>query len=333
MSRHMACKVCRDRKVRCDGNQPACDKCIRSGDECVYAPPSLPSRQELAQTIESLQERLGEYTMFYHTMAATFGGYTVKAEAQILEQSRNSQCTGLPSPYSTSMLSQTPTLDLQMSYPPAPPRTTLFLPNGDFRSLGQAYGDPDDSNDFFGSLQNCRPPTRAATHVPEEIPLVSPVSTTLPSLNELRAMNSQHGSIDLGSGCDLGFVTDTGDTSAITTPLLDLMSSFFAIQADITGLSSAVAEYLAWVRKSPSKAENATVLEILEARVRELNQIASTRHWTAFKHMHASIGTGDQFHVLLRKLETDLMDRSIKTMHFFHDRYDITTTLAEQRHD
>ncbi|KAI1412757.1 hypothetical protein F5Y13DRAFT_162624 [Hypoxylon sp. FL1857] len=315
MSRHMACKVCRDRKVRCDGNQPACDKCIRSGDECVYAPPSLPSRQELAQTIESLQERL------------------VKAEAQILEQSRNSQCTGLPSPYSTSLLSQTPTLDLQMPFPPAPPRTTLFLPNGDFRSLGQAYGDPEDATDFFGSLQNCRPPTRAATQVPEELPLVSPVSTTLPSLNELRAMNSQHSSIDLGTGCDLTFGGEAGDTSSITTSLLDLMSSFFSIQADITGLSSAVAEYLAWVRKSPSKADNATVLEILEARVRELNQIASTRHWAAFKHMHASIGTGDSFHVMLRKLETDLMDRSIKTMHFFHDRYDITTTLAEQRHD
>ncbi|KAI1136387.1 hypothetical protein F5Y05DRAFT_415157 [Hypoxylon sp. FL0543] len=315
MSRHMACKVCRDRKVRCDGNQPACDKCIRSGDECVYAPPSLPSRQELAQTIESLQERL------------------VKAEAQILEQSRTSQCAGLPSPYSTSMLSQTPTLDLQMPFPPAPPRTTLFLPSGDFRSLGQAYGEPDDSTDFFGSLQNCRPPTRAATHVPDELPLVSPVSTTLPSLNELRAMNSQHGSIDLGTGCDMTFGVETGDTSSITTSLLELMSAFFSIQADITGLSSAVAEYLAWVRKSPSKADNSTVLEILEARVRELNQIASTRHWAAFKHMHASIGTGDPFHVALRKLETDLMDRSIKTMHFFHDRYDITTTLGEQRHD
>ncbi|OTB00784.1 hypothetical protein M426DRAFT_324024 [Hypoxylon sp. CI-4A] len=319
MSRHMACKVCRDRKVRCDGNQPSCDKCTRSGDDCVYAPPSLPSRGELAQTIESLQERL------------------VKAEAQILEQQNScrssQQYTGLPSPYSTaSMVNSNPPIDLQMPFPTASQRTSVFLPNGDFRSPGQAYGDFDDTGDFFSSLNSTRAPTRAPTQPPEEFPLLPP-ACPLPSLNELRAMNNHIDGMDLSTGCDMSYGMENGDSALIATSLIDLVSSFFSIQADITGLSSAVAEYLAWVRKSPAKADNTTVLEILETRVRELNQIASTRHWAAFKHMHASFGTGDSYHALLRKVETDLMEKSIKSMHFFHDRYDITTTLAEQRHD
>ncbi|KAI1101541.1 hypothetical protein F4804DRAFT_343906 [Jackrogersella minutella] len=328
MSRHTACKICRDRKVRCDGNQPTCDRCTRSGDECVYAPPALPSRGELAQTIETLQERLGEYAVFQ---------YAVKAEARILEQhdaidSRN-QCTGLPNPYCTSMLHQSSTLDLQMPFTAPTHRTTsIFIPNGDFGSPGQAYIDSDDMNDFFGSLQNSRASSRPPTGIQEEIPQISLFGDTLPSLNELRAMNGHRGSTDLSSGCDTPPGSDNGNAALMNASLLDLMSCLFSIQADIAGLSSAVAEYLAWMRTSPTKANNATVLEILEARVRELNQIASTRHWSAFKNMYLSIEKADPSHILLRRLESDLMDSSVKTLRFFHDRYEITTTLLEQRH-
>lgn len=61
-------KLCRDRKVRCGGEQPACEKCRRAGEECLYLPTQKPSKAELAQTVEALQKRLGEVTV--HTSAA-----------------------------------------------------------------------------------------------------------------------------------------------------------------------------------------------------------------------------------------------------------------------
>lgn len=56
-------KLCRDRKVRCGGEQPACEKCRRAGEQCVYLPTQKPSKAELAQTVEALQKRLGEVTV------------------------------------------------------------------------------------------------------------------------------------------------------------------------------------------------------------------------------------------------------------------------------
>jgi hypothetical protein len=78
--RHMACKICRDKKVRCGGEQvsrteriaimdqevliieqqPSCGKCLRTGEECVYVPISVPTRAALASMVKELQERLGK---------------------------------------------------------------------------------------------------------------------------------------------------------------------------------------------------------------------------------------------------------------------------------
>lgn len=38
-ARSLACRQCRDRKIRCDGARPVCDSCSRRGlcaDQCVY---------------------------------------------------------------------------------------------------------------------------------------------------------------------------------------------------------------------------------------------------------------------------------------------------------
>ncbi len=56
--RHTACKSCRERKVRCGGEQPACAKCRGAGEECVYLPTQRPTRADLNQTVEALQKRL-----------------------------------------------------------------------------------------------------------------------------------------------------------------------------------------------------------------------------------------------------------------------------------
>ncbi|KAK9414812.1 putative Hemerythrin-like domain-containing protein [Seiridium unicorne] len=58
ITRHTACKLCRDRKVRCDGEQPACEKCRRTGEQCVYLAPSRSNKVDLQTTVETLQQRL-----------------------------------------------------------------------------------------------------------------------------------------------------------------------------------------------------------------------------------------------------------------------------------
>ena len=61
--RHVACKTCRDRKVRCDGGQPACEKCQRAGEVCIYTPGAKKTRTDLVETVEMLQERLGIFAL------------------------------------------------------------------------------------------------------------------------------------------------------------------------------------------------------------------------------------------------------------------------------
>ena len=60
--RHLACVLCRDRKVKCDGGKPSCDKCIKAGETCSYTINPKASRAELHQTILQLNERIGNCT-------------------------------------------------------------------------------------------------------------------------------------------------------------------------------------------------------------------------------------------------------------------------------
>lgn len=57
-ARHTACTSCRQRKVRCDGGQPRCNRCAVRGDECVYSRHSSQDQQELLVMLNDLNERL-----------------------------------------------------------------------------------------------------------------------------------------------------------------------------------------------------------------------------------------------------------------------------------
>ncbi|KAI9164124.1 hypothetical protein HJFPF1_05761 [Paramyrothecium foliicola] len=149
----------------------------------------------------------------------------------------------------------------------------------------------------------------------------------LPSLNEIRALNGNARDNPDGPtqiALDSRF-------KKVLAEFGDLLSSVFSTEAEIAGLSSAVADYLSWARKSPDHADYPAVLQVLETRVRELNQLASTRYWAAFKHMRASFGRDECIQEHLRSLETGLIDQNVKTMQFFHEDYDISSPLAEQR--
>ncbi|CAG8975979.1 hypothetical protein HYALB_00012314 [Hymenoscyphus albidus] len=63
-SRKVACDICRERKARCDRNQPSCGRCIRFGNKCKYSP-SPSERNEagkfdVAHALETLNSRLAQ---------------------------------------------------------------------------------------------------------------------------------------------------------------------------------------------------------------------------------------------------------------------------------
>ncbi|TVY64148.1 Transcriptional activator protein acu-15 [Fusarium oxysporum f. sp. cubense] len=63
-ARSLACRQCRDRKIRCDGARPVCDSCSRRGlcaDQCVY--PEIEHEGSIASSrsyIRALQKRVQE---------------------------------------------------------------------------------------------------------------------------------------------------------------------------------------------------------------------------------------------------------------------------------
>ncbi|KAF2806195.1 uncharacterized protein BDZ99DRAFT_523664 [Mytilinidion resinicola] len=86
-ARKVACRTCRDRKVRCDGGQPSCEKCKRSNEACVYIPASTQSRPDLTEAIESLEDRMA------------------RVEAQLTEQSQHKPCSNSVAPEGLPALS------------------------------------------------------------------------------------------------------------------------------------------------------------------------------------------------------------------------------------
>ncbi|KAI9819302.1 MAG: hypothetical protein M1827_007459 [Pycnora praestabilis] len=61
-ARRTACDVCRERKVRCDGDRPICQRCMRLGHSCGYTVTKRQdaSRYEVCQALETLHERLAQ---------------------------------------------------------------------------------------------------------------------------------------------------------------------------------------------------------------------------------------------------------------------------------
>ena len=60
-ARHVACCACRDRKIRCNGAQPRCLRCVKHEAECVYAPPRSQelNQEEVSRMLTTLNRRLG----------------------------------------------------------------------------------------------------------------------------------------------------------------------------------------------------------------------------------------------------------------------------------
>lgn len=206
----------------------------------------------------------------------------------------------------------------------------MFQPSVDFRRFDPGYDELEDDDGFLQSLHYGPETPRNQVPLPDATPNTTPCNNSLPSLKELRAMSGRS-NIDAASPRDAPRGSENGDSTSSSLPLIELLCSIFAVQADINGISAAVVEYLAWIRKSPGRPENLAVLEILEARIQELNHLASTRHWIAFKQFSTSAERSDSCCNRLRHLETDLAENCMKTREFFREKYDISSTLLKQR--
>ncbi|KAI0442996.1 hypothetical protein F4803DRAFT_517080 [Xylaria telfairii] len=60
-TKKLACNTCRDRKVRCDRDQPTCSRCSKLGLECNYSSPSAQSisKADLSRLLLALHDRVG----------------------------------------------------------------------------------------------------------------------------------------------------------------------------------------------------------------------------------------------------------------------------------
>ncbi|KAI1261885.1 hypothetical protein F5Y18DRAFT_189016 [Xylariaceae sp. FL1019] len=339
LSRHIACKLCRDRKVRCDGGQPSCEKCTRSGENCIYVPTHKPTKADLAQTIEALQERLdkAEAYILKNNPSRQPGTYDPPPVANPTGSTGTdyAECSPFALPMSTSI----PTGDTLM---PA----SRGMPSTPFSSHHPLPISPDGIDNEF--LTYIHSPQAGVQDVPpfQMEDLSCPIAASspfrhssvyshrhMPALQEVRALNGSSTSTTPPPSSPAGNFGG-GDANHILAELTAFGMVVFNTQAEIAGISSVVAEYLEWMRKAPpgqgSPKENPAVLEALERRIREVNALANAKHMEAWRRSVQRLEKLPGVGAMLNIFDGEMQRRSAETADFFHTNYDICSTLPEQ---
>ncbi|KAI1444249.1 hypothetical protein F5Y02DRAFT_184276 [Annulohypoxylon stygium] len=343
MSRHMACKSCRDRKVRCNG-EVECDNCKRTGEPCVYAPTQRPTKSELMQTIEALQGRLE------------------KAEAFAAGQNLATQCNAYLSPTSEPINGENHPFEFQV-----PPFSVGSITGQESIQTSQHLVDgsqiPETPDVILYDLSSTRPsPAMPSSHsmprysissmagMPTDSsgsshgsvqsrPNTASVLSRMPSLREIRAMNiasSPTATPRVWPPCELD---REQDYSAFHSSLVKFLAVVSKTQSEIAGITSAVAEYLSWMRREPTmtssgalKQNYSIVLETLEARIREVRDLAERNHYVAWEQFMTSTmeieGLGDK----AKQIEEEMRKHEAEVATLFKEDYDICASLPEQCH-
>lgn len=163
-------------------------------------------------------------------------------------------------------------------------------------------------------------------------------SISIPSLREIRELSSAssstrpstatHASDRASRECD----TCTTITSEVAAYCL----AMFSAHSDTAGISLALAEYLAWMRKKAnlknSTDDNVTsMLEMLESRAREVHEMAETRPWAAWHNLVEALRPLGRTASRFAELEENLSRHTAEACQFFQTDYDIRMALAEQR--
>ncbi|KAL3470868.1 hypothetical protein BJX99DRAFT_238550 [Aspergillus californicus] len=340
-ARHSACKYCRDHKVRCDGGQPACEKCRRAGELCIYLPTQRPTRADLTQNIEALQKRLYEAEAQIAKMASS---------SQLSYNTHGSHSTETQSPAAFLCPFPTPRDGYQ---PPSPQPYNPALP-GSFH------------NDYLGSLHaNAGHYTISAEREREWGNHAGPDLNTSTELGfsaifqaENHSNTGQYQSYgdmavlitpDNSNGTASSFISaprgiptsDSNISEGVATQLAEFSSAVFHSQAEIAGIASAVAEYIAWMRKVPAGTSPSNpnmvfsnVLDSVEDRLREMGEIAQNKPRAAFREMVAGIRrfgpASAPIYNSLGGLEEQFDKQSAEMADFFSTRYNACAVLSGQ---
>ncbi|RDW80300.1 hypothetical protein BP6252_04938 [Coleophoma cylindrospora] len=154
----------------------------------------------------------------------------------------------------------------------------------------------------------------------------------IPSLREIRALNSP--SAALPSLALLFSDAKYKDSQRITNEFTTFCSTIFSMHAEIAGITGVVGEYLTWVRKSRTAEPNfAAILEMLEARVREVQEMAEMRPRDPWGTLLDTLkkGTLDaKLFAMISSFEIEAHERAEKTRRFFQESYDVSFKLSEQ---
>lgn len=147
--------------------------------------------------------------------------------------------------------------------------------------------------------------------------------------------------------------------------LLDIRTFLLTValtQLEVKGISGVVADYLAWMARSPRFGGSmegvvADMLSTLEARLREMQEMSDMRNWAAYKDllMHLQVDSGvppgppsrsshsaggsssshssSESHALkscFSSMVEELNRRSPELSHFFKNSYDVSAPLHQQ---
>ncbi|KAK1984709.1 hypothetical protein LZ30DRAFT_768621 [Colletotrichum cereale] len=329
MSRRMACKVCRERKVRCDG-EPECGNCRRSGDPCVYLPTNKSTKADISQSLEAIQDRLERVEAFID----------IQAQAS----RRNA---ALSRPYSEHH-AELQGVDHSVFYFPAPTQVTAGSLGPKHRNTAfPRYQSPEYAEgDLFSNLPTPRTASRNDMYQFQMYDLMSgqPNETVPPVFSDPdRATASPILSPSpapalLSPSSPSGDMTD--DRGRVLGELKSFSAQVLITQAQIAAVATATADLMAWLRQAPlvssGSVTNTTyggqmVRETLATLDKRVQELAETGHSEAWKRLKSGLEGTEPADVELRAHEGELQSQLAAISDFFKNEYNVSSPLHEQK--
>ncbi|KAK4247472.1 hypothetical protein C7999DRAFT_41240 [Corynascus novoguineensis] len=329
-SRHIACKLCRDSKVRRPGEQPACAKCRRVGEQCVYVPAQRSTKANLNETIEALQKRLNETeNMILNMRACSSHAAAMTPSAYGVDWFSISNFSAVATP-SLSAPPATPVADInsfffgqfgqqnllyqQPDNRPSSGSQLLQLPAGQVETAEKSG-----SVEVYAGLNfQAAFPSDFNGEAPEHRQMsgqeVSRRSTSSPRVISTSTPSSLHDSND-GSGTES--INDPAGAAVINT-LSSYCSSVVRRECQVVGIAKTVADYQMMVN--------------LETRVRELAEVAQDKHDEPFRNLLGALEGACNTTIAnrLAGLEADLQKQRQDHAAFFEKSYNTCKLLSEQ---
>lgn len=237
--------------------------------------------------------------------------------------------TSLPNPYSEALLAASnPHTNQNHDQPPRPWSPSAVDPS--FFTIGLQS-----EIAFDGAIDDA---INVASPPPHNPPTKRPrIQRHMPSLQELRALKDHPEPV---SPLSLQSKTDSiinTDCNTVISGLMPFVSGTFETHTELAGISSAIAEYLAWMRRSLTtppqeslKEKWEPVLQVLEERTREMHHLSKTSHWALWRQLQDVIEGVDGVGPEVTRLSSEIAQHIAKRDSFFQNNYDICTDLTEQ---